>query len=525
VSSAAESASSYPEFVFFGRSELSDFFFLAALALLAFVFYLAPWAPLYISAFAAVAVLTWLRLDLSLALVVLFAPFFMLPKHFGSREFYPSEVFILLDVVVAALWFAHANWRKRLDLSRLLRSPFVAPAALLLIAGGISTVLAADRHDALRAYREVLLEPAAFFALLVLVERRLSLWRLLFVSLITTGVIVAAVGIYQFATGHGLSVTPGTSLKRIPSVYGSADNVGLLFDRVLPVWLAGFTIYLLARWSEAGRIVRSTAETAADRVTRVLRTLPADLGLPGGVALLVGALLFIALVLTYSRGAWVAVALAALFLLVLLFRWGRWLALACFVVALFALAVKGPSIARTLNSGHAGTTHQRINVWHSALTMLKHKPIFGIGPDNFLHYYAPTRKENRWQRECAPGLGYIQPDAGSEPCLSHPHNEFLDFWLSTGILGLIAFIWLEIVFWQICLRSWRANLPAKALTLGAMSAMFAALIHGLVDNSYFLPDLSIIFWLLCGFAAFVYASQSSRHPQGAHDSARDGLAR
>ena len=32
--------------------------------------------------------------------------------------------------------------------------------------------------------------------------------------------------------------------------------------------------------------------------------------------------------------------------------------------------------------------------------------------------------------------------------------------------------------------------------LGALAAMTAALVHGLVDNFYFVPDLALAFWLL-----------------------------
>ena len=34
------------------------------------------------------------------------------------------------------------------------------------------------------------------------------------------------------------------------------------------------------------------------------------------------------------------------------------------------------------------------------------------------------------------------------------------------------------------------------LVLGALAAMTAALVHGMVDNFYFVPDLALAFWLL-----------------------------
>src|SRR5947199_9832386 len=119
--------------------------------------------------------------------------------------------------------------------------------------------------------------------------------------------------------------------------------------------------------------------------------------------------------------------------------------------------------------------------------MIRDHPVVGVGPDNFIHYYAPTRKENRWQTFCRPGLGYLQPDAGAEPCLSHPHNVVLDFWLSIGLAGLIAFLWLQAVFWRSLITQWHLvrRTPGFPLLVGCAGAMVAALVHGLVAESYF----------------------------------------
>jgi hypothetical protein len=36
--------------------------------------------------------------------------------------------------------------------------------------------------------------------------------------------------------------------------------------------------------------------------------------------------------------------------------------------------------------------------------------------------------------------------------------------------------------------------PAHPLVIGALGSMAHFIVHGLVDNSYFLPDLALIFW-------------------------------
>jgi putative inorganic carbon (HCO3(-)) transporter len=451
--------------------EFPDHQVVAALSLAGAAFYLLPWAPAYLLALLAVAALSWYRLDLALLLVVIFAPFFMLPKHIGGKEFAPSEIFIVLDAVLAGGYILHPAKRPRLDWSKLLRSPFLVPALLFLLAAAVSATFAADHHQALQAFRERILEPVAFFALLTLLAARSSHWQWLFTALIASGVIVGAVGLVQRATNQNLTVDAG--IKKIHSVYGSPDNVGLLFDRAIPVWLA---------LGMAGRLRR-------------IHWLP---WLGAGIVLIP------ALTLTYSRGAWVAIAVAAVGLVAVLRHWGRWFVLAGFIGLVGAIVLEGPSLQRAFSSGHAGTVHQRFYIWHSAVRMIEDHPILGIGPDNFLHYYAPRPAPHQYfQRFCPNGLGYIEPQAGAEPCLSHPHNAILDAWLSTGIVGLAAFIWLEVVFWGALWRAYPSSSELPGLILGAGAAMLASLIHGMVDNMYFLPDLAILFWLLCGFASYL----------------------
>ncbi len=43
---------------------------------------------------------------------------------------------------------------------------------------------------------------------------------------------------------------------------------------------------------------------------------------------------------------------------------------------------------------------------------------------------------------------------------------------------------------------------ARAVLAGIVGAMTASVLHGLVDNSYFLVDLSIIFWLLVAYVVY-----------------------
>jgi uncharacterized membrane protein YeaQ/YmgE (transglycosylase-associated protein family) len=80
----------------------------------------------------------------------------------------------------------------------------------------------------------------------------------------------------------------------------------------------------------------------------------------------------------------------------------------------------------------------------------------------------------------------------------------LDFWISTGLLGFAALLWLLTAFAFVLGRLYRLCAPLRQggllqrLLLGLAGSMIAVIVHGMVDNSYFLPDLSMVFWLLIG---------------------------
>jgi O-antigen ligase len=116
--------------------------------------------------------------------------------------------------------------------------------------------------------------------------------------------------------------------------------------------------------------------------------------------------------------------------------------------------------------------------------MIRDHPIFGVGLDNFLYAYRET---------------YILAGAQDDPNLSHPHNLILDFWARLGILGVVALAWLLIAFFRTSRRLYRQlDEAGRVLVLALTVSMVYTLVHGLLDNSYFLVDLAYVFMLTLG---------------------------
>ncbi len=418
---------------------------------------LAPWPALAGGGALAYVAAAALNPQLALRLAVASLPFYLLTKSLPSLPFSPTE-FLLLGCFAG--WLAQGAWALRAGGQRPPpRLPRPDWPLLLFVAGALGATVAAENLGThVRQLRLLLLDPLILYWLAGRYARGAAGFFGLLEALALGGAAAGLYAIYQYLFTTETIVAEG--IARARGLYGSPNNLGLFLGRVVPLCAC------LALWG--GR----------RRLRFAVLLLPAAL----------------ALGLTFSVGAWLGVAAALLFAAVV----GGQRRLALLVAAGFALAI-GLSWALGLEritshfSLDTGTGRWRAFVWQAGWQMARDHPLLGIGLDNFLGLY---------QR-------YMAPEAWPEPNLSHPHNLLLDFWLSTGLAGLVGGLWLLGRLWWRGLALWRlapaAELRAAGLGLAAGAVDFA--VHGAIDNSYFLPDLALVFWLS---QALVSAQQLSR---------------
>jgi O-antigen ligase len=319
----------------------------------------------------------------------------------------------------------------------------------------------------LREWRVLLLTPLVFGGVLALglyLARTPYTDRWLLVTAWLSGAaVISLFGLWGYLSGNQW-VSQAEGVRRVQAFYGSANNLALYLDRTLAVSLA------LAIFVPNGR----------------MRWLWITLAAPQALAWL----------LTFSKGSLLLAAPAmALVLLAgggwLLRRQGRslrplWVLLGIGVAGLLVLApfLGAERFQRLFDLGQ-GTGFLRLQLWRSAWQMGLDHPLLGVGPDNFLYAYRS---------------GYLLPSAWQEPNLNHPHNLLLDFWTRLGLPGLaLGLAWLGLGTWQI--MHWLRRGPQHPLALGALAATAAALAHGLIDVSYALPELMIVWVWLFGLGA------------------------
>ena len=362
--------------------------------------------------------------------------------------FYPTTLLELAIGITVVVFLVELR-RQRAGLTW--RTPFTIPAALLLAAGAISVVVAPDHRAALGLYRAYFIEPIAFFFLLgeVLQTARQAAW-------IVAGLALAVIllGIPNVVVTLNAIRDHSLNVGGVPPVviYQAANAVALLDVPVIAL-AASLLVY------GAGRPVRVAGALF------LLFSVPAVL-------------------LTFSRGGYFAL-LAVAVALALTHR-RRWWLLAAVGAALLLVTRIGPigrRLAHVLSlSDPSNSLTPRLQLWGITMHALKAHPIFGGGISGFAHAIAPYRGT------------YTELHI-------YPHNIFLDFWIETGILGLVAFVWILVAAARLAIRGWRRGPPDwQPVQLGVGLALLAVVAHGMVDNPYWKNDLSLLFWVLCGLA-------------------------
>ena len=198
----------------------------------------------------------------------------------------------------------------------------------------------------------------------------------------------------------------------------------------------------------------------------------------------------VALILTFTRGAWVG-SLAGLMAVLVLWLRNRWFNVRnlFLVLGLLAIAVtlllplSGLVVARW-----SGTTDDtltvRKNLNTAALEMMQQHPIFGIGWDNFAARAPDFGVGFSWQREGA---------------IHKAHNLYLAFASEAGLPGLIGFLGLLLALFRVGWSNLRGQDPwVEILTVGILGSFVGVLVHGLVAWGLLTYAVFPLFWVLMG---------------------------
>lgn len=126
-------------------------------------------------------------------------------------------------------------------------------------------------------------------------------------------------------------------------------------------------------------------------------------------------------------------------------------------------------------------TPGRLKLWLTAWQMFQDRPLLGVGQNTYQINYSKYAHEEKY----AP----------------HAHNLWLGWLAETGILGLLAFLWMT---WKLIQIAWRGrylqqnDISLWVWWLAFLAGITSLLIHGFVDVPYSDASVYLAFWMVAG---------------------------
>lgn len=203
------------------------------------------------------------------------------------------------------------------------------------------------------------------------------------------------------------------------------------------------------------------------------------------IHLAVAGALSVCMVYTYSRGNWIGLMVAVLLFFLFYDRRFVWLALIALLISPMFLPQN--VINRLLSVGNMGdtSTSYRVYIWLGTLNMLKDYWLcgIGIGTEAFNRIY-PLYSY----------AGIVAP---------HSHNLYLQLVTENGIIGLLVFAWLMVVYYKDCISTIISsnNKMLKALITGLAAGMAGYLVQGMFDNVWYNYRVFLMFFVIIGITA------------------------
>jgi len=133
----------------------------------------------------------------------------------------------------------------------------------------------------------------------------------------------------------------------------------------------------------------------------------------------------------------------------------------------------------------------RLLIWQSTLDMIKEKPLLGFGLGTFpLHYL-------NYQAEILQRIPDYLNFVGKA---GEAHNEYLQIWAEMGIIGLLSFLLIFMIFYKtkVNLIKKIGTINGKIIIIGLISGIMVTLIHSIFSFPFHVPAVGAAFWFIIG---------------------------
>jgi O-antigen ligase len=342
---------------------------------------------------------------------------------------------------------------------KLTHNPLNIPILLYLLTQAISVIFSPFKVHSLLALKEEWLL-LLFFLVVNNVREESKIKKLVYV-LIAVSCVVGLYAIWQHYSGMDLY-----RHKLLEPKDGVFISLGL-FDHHLTFGGYYMLVFLLA-----AVIALSYKRQGIRRILDIVS--PVILGL--------------SLLFSYARSAWFG---AVAGMLSFGFLRGKKFALlltgGAIVLCLAVFVIEPTSWERIkeISLSKDKTESTRIRLWQTSWNMIKDKPIWGIGLGNFGQLFSQYKVEGKYDN------------------YSHPHNDFLNVAVNSGLLGLLAYLYLWAVFLYTSIKTVLKNKKEGflySIQLAGVVTMVAFLFASLFQCYYTDAEVNMLVMFLLGIS-------------------------
>lgn len=417
--------------------------------------------------------------------VAILLPFASIPVNLG---FNPTFLDLAL-LALFAMWFARATTRRDQDAETgfkftFLGVPVVAFMVLAVFSFVIGMSYAGLQIQIVRRFAEVLLAIATFFLIVNVVNTRERMDRVMR-FIILAGIVSAVLGIAFYFLPRDLTIRVLSLLRYVKY----PDGAGVLrFINDDPEGTLRAVSTSVDPNVLGGLMILMAALTAPQAVAARRNSL-----LPRWLILIGVAAMFLCLVLTFSRGAFLGLGVSLVVIAFVKYR--RLLPLLLIGAVVFWFIPLTQDYISHLLDAFAGAdraTQMRLGEYQDAFTLISRYPIFGVG-----------------------FLG--SPDLDTYIGVS---SVYLLMAEQMGLVGVAAFLLTMGIFFIRSLQAWLDGLQhdptLSPILLGVCAALIGAMTAGVVDHYFFnldFPHSVTLFWMFVGLGVttiLLYRTQTEK---------------
>ena len=358
---------------------------------------------------------------------------------------------ILLSFLSFLLRFAYDKDMK------FVRTPLDFP--ILLFAGVLilSAITSFAVKNSVMAVLVYLAFISGYFLLTNTIKTKKQLYGILSMVLLA-GLFVAGYGIYQHVFGFAEGSTWidqdmfSDIQTRVVSTFENPNVLGEYLLLLIPIGLA----FVWAAPKTGNRLLH--------------------LAITGALAL--------CMIYTYSRGCWIGLLVAFFLFFVFYDRRFIWVGVALLLLSPMFLPTTVIERFASVGDTTDTSTSYRVYIWMGTLKMLKDYWLcgIGVGSEAFNMIY--------------PYYSY------SSIVAPHSHNLYLQIMAENGILGILAFLSIVVVYYKTVISSivQTKDKLLNGFVIGLAAGLFGYLVQGMFDNVWYNYRVFLLFFVILGLA-------------------------